>query len=332
MSRIKPSFMLIETHEDIFLESENLVHCISDDKMLSKGFAKQIDEKFQSRNFLRNKNGNVIVQPINENKKLFHLSTKAKYFEKPSLNMIKLCLDELKEYCSHNNILELHMPKISSGLDKLSFVTVRKLIQETFNKTNIRIFVHIRSKEVNLNDNSSLSVQVNEKESVTDETVHSDDENELNNVVFKETSINVGQNQIVMSIHDKEMEIKIKKLFDNQKQRYIVSFNKFNLHEDIKNFIKEYLVPGCKYHCLIEGELHLLINEILMKNFVKESYNIIKCEYILEDVESLETRLESVLNYHEGKTNHRGIQETYLKLKNKYYWPKMYNDIHTKIY
>ena len=64
-----------------------------------------------------------------------------------------------------------------------------------------------------------------------------------------------------------------------------------------------------------------------MKDFVKGSYHIIKCECLLEDVESSETQLENILNYHEGKTNHRGIQETYLKLKNKYYWPKMYNNI-----
>ena len=56
-----------------------------------------------------------------------------------------------------------------------------------------------------------------------------------------------------------------------------------------------------------------------MNNFVKGSYHIIKCEYMLEDVESPETQIENIMNYHEGKTNHRGIQETYLKLKGKYY-------------
>ena len=94
-------------------------------------------------------------------------------------------------------------------------------------------------------------MQIDENETITDQTIHSDDENELNNVLFKESSINVGQNQIVMFVHEKETEIRIKKLFENQKQRFIVSFNKYDLNESIKNFIKEYLVPGCKYHCLI---------------------------------------------------------------------------------
>ena len=106
-----------------------------------------------------------------------------------------------------------------------------------------------------------------------------------------------------------------------------MKFNKFNLNESIRNFIKDYLTTGCKYHCLIEGDLHIQISEILMRDFIKGSYCIIKCEHILEDLEFSDTQIESILNYHEGKTNHRGIQETYLKLKNRFYWPKMYNDI-----
>ena len=174
---------------------------------------------------------------------------------------------------------------------------------EIFGKTNIVIFVHERIKEVNLKDDSSVVVQVDENESIDDQTVHSDSENELNNVVFKESSINVGQNQIIMSVHEKETEVKIKKLFESQKQRFTVLFNRYDLNGSIRNFIKEYLVLEVKYHCLIEAELHLLINEILMKDFVKGSYHI-KCECLLEDVESRETQLENVLNYHEGKTNH----------------------------
>ena len=160
LSRIRPSFMLIDTHEDIFLENVNLVHCISEDKMLTKGFARQMDLKFQSKDFLINKNGNVIVQHIPGNKTLFHLTTKSKHYEKPSLNRIKQCLNELKEYCVENNITELHMPKIGSGLDKLNFESIRKIILEIFEKTNVRIFVHEKIKEVNLNDDSSISVQI----------------------------------------------------------------------------------------------------------------------------------------------------------------------------
>ena len=52
-----------------------------------------------------------------------------------------------------------------------------------------------------------------------------------------------------------------------------------------------------------------------MNNFIKGSYCIIKWEYILENVELSETKIENIMNYHEGKMNHWGIQEMYLKLK-----------------
>ena len=58
------------------------------------------------------------------------------------------------------------------------------------------------------------------------------------------------------------------------------------------------------------------------------SYKMTKCDCILEDIESVEEQKEILINYHEGKTNHRGILETYQKLKQKYYWPNLYNDVH----
>jgi len=64
-----------------------------------------------------------------------------------------------------------------------------------------------------------------------------------------------------------------------------------------------------------------------MENFIKGSYEMIKCDYLAEDIEEPETQMETIINYHEGKTNHRGIQETYFKLKGKFYWPNMLIDI-----
>ena len=204
LSRIKSSFALIQTQENIFWKGDNIVHCISDDKMLNNGFAKHIDAKFLSKQFWSNGNGNVIAQPIPKNKTLFHLTTKSKYSEKTKpRKKIRLCLNEPKDYCLENDFAELHMSKICSRLDEHNFESIHQTILEIFEKTNITIFIHERVKEINLNDNLSVSVQVDETETVTDQTIYSDDENELNNVLFKESGINVGKNQIIMSLHEK---------------------------------------------------------------------------------------------------------------------------------
>jgi len=69
----------------------------------------------------------------------------------------------------------------------------------------------------------------------------------------------------------------------------------------------------------MEENLHINLGRILIETFHKESYKIVKCECVLEDIESTEEEKQIIITYHEGKTNHRGILETYQKLKRRYY-------------
>lgn len=69
------------------------------------------------------------------------------------------------------------------------------------------------------------------------------------------------------------------------------------------------------------------INHVLQENFLKEPYKLIQCENILTDVESQDDQIEIINNYNLGKTNDPDILENYLKLKRKFYWPKMHSDI-----
>ena len=323
------NFEIINTDDNIFEKNQNVVHCISNDKALNSGFAEQINSRFNSKEFLKGRCGKLIPQPIYKNKLLIHLVTKENYYDKTTLENISKCLSNLKEYCVSNDIFELHMPRICSGHDKVNFKLILEKIELIFKETHIKIFIHERKHEININDNSSILAQIDEEEVKSNSlyTVHSDTENDLNNITFREGSINTGKNQVIMSVHNNETEIRILKLFKNSKQRFIVKFNEQNLNNEIANFIKDYLAPKCKYLCLIEENLCIKIGQILMENFQKESYKLIKCETLLEDVESLEEQKEILINYHEGKTNHRGILETYQKLKRKYYWPNIFNDI-----
>jgi Reverse transcriptase (RNA-dependent DNA polymerase)./Integrase core domain. len=331
LSRVRTPMEIIETQENIFERENNLVHCISNDKMLSKGFAEQVDSRYQSKEYLKGRQGKLIPQPINKNKKIFHLVTKEKYYDKPTLKNISECLIELRDYCINNDVFEIHMPRICSGLDKFDFNIIHKKISEIFKETHMKIYIHNRRKEINVNDNASIAAQIDEDDDDLYQTLHSDDENEVNNITFKEGCINVGKNQIVICTHNNDTEIRIKKLFKNEKQRFEVKLDRRNLDNEIKNFIKEYLIPNYKYLCLMEENLHINFGKILMETFHKESYKIVKCECVLEDIESIEEQTQILITYHEGKTNHRGILETYQKLKRRYYWPNAYQDIQKTI-
>lgn len=330
LSRIRPNFQLISTDDDIFEKPNNLLHCISLDLKLGKGFAKQIDQNFCSKEFLiqqKEKNKYFRIQPIWNNKYiLIHLITKKEYFSKPLLEDIKLALLELKRYLIQNEIFEIHLPKISSGLDKIPFQEIEHLINEIFIDTHIKFVIHNQPEhEIFVNETESLLVNVEDLENNLDNmTVHSADENETNGITYKECPINNGKNQIVFKCHDKDSEIKIIKLFKD-KQRIEVKIK--NDCDELIKFLKNYIVPKIRYYCLIDKDILPTLNNILQNNFQKDSYILIQCEEILQDITTSEEQLETISNYHLGKTNHRGILETYQKLKRRYYWPNMFQDI-----
>lgn len=329
LSRIRPNFQIIKTNENIFDKPQNLVHCISQDFKLGKGFAQQIDKNFNSKNYLINKNQNhenLSIQPIYENKyKLFHLITKTVFSEKPSLENIKISLIELKNYLIQNEIFEIHMPKISSGLDKIPFQKIENLLNEIFKKTHVKIVIHeLMLEEIYINDETeSMIANVNEEDLGT---AHSANENEINGITYKNSCVNVGKNQILIQQHDNQTECHLTRPFGN-KQRLTIKLNINNLNNEITKFIKEYLAPRVNYYCLIDKDLIIPISKILQNNFNKDSYRLIQCEEILEDRLTPEDQLETIQNYHLGKTNHRGILETYHKLKRKSYWPNMFLSI-----
>ena len=71
--------------------------------------------------------------------------------------------------------------------------------------------------------------------------------------------------------------------------------------------------------------------EVIRKNFKWPSIKFKLCLNKLIDVTEKQDKPEIIKNYHEGKSNHRGIDETDQKIKDKYYWPNLKNSIQTYI-
>ena len=68
-------------------------------------------------------------------------------------------LTELRYYCVSNYIFELHLPKICSGIDKFNFDIIHKNMLDILKESHIKIFVHIKKKEINIDDIVSLLAQ-----------------------------------------------------------------------------------------------------------------------------------------------------------------------------
>lgn len=128
--------------------SYTLVHCISRDCAMGKGIARIFNRKYPRmqrnlRTIIRENHmiGNFAIMYEGEGGKVINLVTKEKYFHKPTYESLRIALESCKNICIKNNIKKVAMPTIASGLDRLKWSEVSKIIQEVFRGMDIKILV-----------------------------------------------------------------------------------------------------------------------------------------------------------------------------------------------
>ena len=130
--------------ETIFQANTAIAHCISADAKMSKGFAETICRRVNGlHEFCRRAKTSVgSALPYwdpESNNFIYNLVTKSRFFEKPTLDNLRISLENMRGYALFNNITKISMPKIGCGLDKLQWTDVFKLIQNTFTYSVIQI-------------------------------------------------------------------------------------------------------------------------------------------------------------------------------------------------
>lgn len=140
-------------YEDLFEvdESYDLAHCISYDCKMGAGIARTFDEKFpemkpkiQEYLYVNNKGYPCSVGYVYNNRIIFNLITKERYFRKPTYSTITEALKDLKKHMIQLNRTKVAMPCIGCGLDKLDWDEVRYIIKNVFNDTDIEILICVR--------------------------------------------------------------------------------------------------------------------------------------------------------------------------------------------
>lgn len=159
-------------------------------------------------------------------------------------------------------------------------------------------------------------------------TIHTNPEHPICSIQISDTPLNFSKNQISFtSVKSNPSLPIIVKLFNNAKQRFLVQISDNEPEKDTIKFVKEFIVPKTSYSCHFDSdELYTKINRIIQNNF---DANILlkRSLTILEDVQNTEDQHLTIRNYHEGKSNHRGITETLQKLSSKHYFPNMQKSI-----
>lgn len=136
-----------EQKRDLFSTDSDyyLAHCISADFGMGKGIVVEFNKRFDMKNKLKQLYPNYLQTWTNgdclKEGKVFNLITKERYYSKPILATLKNALIKMKEICLKENITKIAMPKIGCGLDQLNWNDVKRLLFETFEDTDIEIFV-----------------------------------------------------------------------------------------------------------------------------------------------------------------------------------------------
>lgn len=163
--------------------------------------------------------------------------------------------------------------------------------------------------------------KVIEKKSIN--TIHSANENETQtNMKLLDEIINNKTDQFLIK---KSPYIPYQKTeyqkFDDHRIIHATLPNDLNI---IVNFLKTYLKNKNTYIYFFSKELRPIFHKAMTDHF--NHFNLIECSKLVNNVEPDERK--RIIQYsHEGKTNHRGIEETTKRIKTNYYWKQMKTDI-----
>lgn len=185
---------------------------------------------------------------------------------------------------------------------------------------------------VNLSENSSDgSRTLTATESIADSetlTAHSDAEGPILEVPITDDPLNKFTHQIVLTIvGDIKGKPVVTKPFDTH-TRTSIQISESNLQEDVIKIIKTYIDPKVKTGLLISpSEAMYSIIPIIQRAFTNSAMKLVVTKVELENVSEYLRQQDIIGKYHDGKTNHRGINECHLALSRKFYWPKMREQI-----
>lgn len=144
--------------------------------------------------------------------------------------------------------------------------------------------------------------------------------------ILEEESINSKTNQIFFrhSLDDPRI-ISVRK----DKRNLMIAEMNLQCPGDIIQFIQQYCIPQRKYYCLFSKETdYEKVSSIINQHFNNEQApQFYRCMKMLQEITSEEDLKELIEKHHEGKTNHRGVDETYLRLKKSYYYPNLKSKI-----
>lgn len=169
--------------------------------------------------------------------------------------------------------------------------------------------------------------EVEEQEIQSDlATVHSGKENLNDHISISESAVNIYKNQIIVILGKK-----------NKYERQVVYEKKVRHVITLKEYFEEKVLDIFKRIFPIKGTVAIFCDNFeTFKNLQRTliyyfsnapDMKFVKCSKFIKDVFDRESLLEIMENFHNDR-NHRGIEETFLEMKNMIYYPNLKKEIH----
>lgn len=119
-------------------------------------------------------------------------------------------------------------------------------------------------------------------------------------------------------------DICVKDISNDKQKIFEVHLPSSNSENLVKKFLKEYIDYKNKYFIYFEDHVHrkTFVN-VITSLYKKGTQNFVECTERVVNVTDESDQKELVTKYHHGKTCHRGIRETLMKLKRTYWWSNM---------
>lgn len=160
------------------------------------------------------------------------------------------------------------------------------------------------------------------------ETVHTSLEEPILEIPIVEKSVNSHKNQIcVHFVLHTPNKVSIKEIFPG-KNRILAQISLNNLQNDTINLFKHFIRSDVQYGVWLSEFKYIPdITKVLQETFRNSAYNLVFCKQKLQDVTHIDEQYRLTKAHHEGKSNHRGIQETEKQIKRNYFWPNMFKTV-----
>lgn len=167
-----------------------------------------------------------------------------------------------------------------------------------------------------------LSKHTTDIEEHDDNTVHSAEDDSLDYIPISEKPLNQFKHQVIIKLGPKKpLEI----ITINGHKRIVYQTPKFMCNEFINSIIKSVnnqvgiYFPDMQIFSKFQ-DYWVKSNDKRITNF---KVTIFKCSIILKDLPKKEDAIELILEYHNNKFNHVGIDKLYEEIKREYYYPQM---------